>query len=89
MWFSLSDEGVEDAIYDSYEMRRSMGLDFALEQVPDATTLLAFRHLLEEPLDPSSSGSGCSHDWTRFGGSPAGGLGGVPPHLTAERDTGL
>jgi len=47
-WFSLSDEGVEDAIYDSYAMRRFMGLDFAAEQVPDATTLLHFRHLLEE-----------------------------------------
>ncbi len=42
------DEGVEDAIYDSYAMRRFMGLDFAVEQVPDATTLLHFRHLLEE-----------------------------------------
>ncbi len=47
-WFSLSDEGVEDAIYDSYAMRRFMGLDFAVEQVPDATTLLHFRHLLEK-----------------------------------------
>ena len=47
-WFSLSDEGVEDAIYDSYAMRRFLGLDFAVEQVPDATTLLHFRHLLEE-----------------------------------------
>lgn len=47
VWFSLSDEGVEDAIYDSYAMRRFMGLDFTLEQVPDATTLLHFRHLLE------------------------------------------
>jgi IS5 family transposase len=48
VWFSLSDEGVEDAIYDSYAMRRFMGLDFAIEQVPDATTLLHFRHLLEK-----------------------------------------
>ena len=47
VWFNLSDEGVEDAIYDSYAMRRFMGLDFAVEQVPDATTLLHFRHLLE------------------------------------------
>ncbi|MGL5824620.1 MAG: IS5 family transposase [Nocardioides sp.] len=47
-WFSLSDEGVEDAIYDSYAMRRFMRLDFAVEQVPDATTLLGFRHLMEE-----------------------------------------
>jgi IS5 family transposase len=48
VWFSLSDEGVEDAIYDSYAMRRFLGLDFAVEQVADATTLLHFRHLLEE-----------------------------------------
>ena len=48
VWFSLSDEGVEDAIYDSYAMRRFMKLDFAVEQVPDATTLLHFRHLMEE-----------------------------------------
>ena len=48
VWFWLSDEGVEDAIYDSYAMRRFMGMDFAVEQVPDATTLLNFRHLLEE-----------------------------------------
>ena len=47
-WFSLSDEGVEDAIYDSYAMRRFLGLDFTVEQVPDATTLLHFRHLLEK-----------------------------------------
>ena len=47
LWFGLSDEGVEDAVYDSYAMRRFLGLDFAVEQVPDATTLLHFRHLLE------------------------------------------
>lgn len=44
----MSDEGVEEAIYDSYAMRRFMGRDFAAEQVPDATTLLHFRHLLEQ-----------------------------------------
>ena len=48
VWFSLSDEGAEDAIYDSYAMRGFMGLDFAVEQVPDATTLLHFRHLIEK-----------------------------------------
>lgn len=47
-WFTLSDEGIEDAIYDSYAMRTFMGLDFLTEQVPDATTLLHFRHLLEK-----------------------------------------
>ena len=48
VWFNLSDEGVEDAIYDSYAFRKFMGVDFVEEQVPDATTLLKFRHLLEE-----------------------------------------
>ena len=46
-WFSLSDEGVEDAIYDSYAMRKFMGINFFEQDVPDATTLLHFRHLLE------------------------------------------
>ena len=48
IWFNLSDEGLEDAIYDSYAMRNFVGLNFLEEQVPDATTLLKFRHLLEE-----------------------------------------
>lgn len=47
IWFNLSDVGIEDAIYDSYAMRRFMKMDFSTEQVPDATTLLKFRHLLE------------------------------------------
>ena len=47
-WFNLSDEGVEDAIYDSYAMRKFMGINFLEQDVPDATTLLHFRHLLEE-----------------------------------------
>ena len=48
IWINLSDVGVEDAIYDSYGMRKFMGLDFMTESVPDATTLLKFKHLLEE-----------------------------------------
>ena len=47
-WFNLSDEGIEDAVYDSYAFRKFMGIDFNNEQVPDATTLLKFRHLLEK-----------------------------------------
>jgi IS5 family transposase len=47
-WFALSDEGIEDAIYDSYALRYFMKIDFLKEQVPDATTLLNFRHLLEK-----------------------------------------
>lgn len=47
-WFNLSDEGIEDAIYDSYAMKTFMHLNFYKQQVPDATALLHFRHLLEE-----------------------------------------
>lgn len=48
IWFNLSDEGIEDAVYDSYAMRSFLGINFLMEQVPDATTLLKFRHLIEE-----------------------------------------
>lgn len=48
IWFNLSDVAIEDAIYDSYAMRAFMRIDFTQEQVPDATTLLKFRHLLEK-----------------------------------------
>ena len=48
IWFNLSDEGIEDAVYDSYAMRSFLGINFLMEQVPDATTLLKFRHLIEK-----------------------------------------
>jgi len=46
--FGLSDEGIEDAIYDSQAIRRFVGIDLGREAAPDATTLLKFRRLLEE-----------------------------------------
>ena len=46
IWFNLSDEAVEDGIYDSYAMRSFMGLNFMEEQAPDSTTLVKFRKLL-------------------------------------------
>lgn len=48
IWFNLSDEATEDTIYDSFAMRKFMHIDFITTQVPDATTLLKFRHLLEK-----------------------------------------
>lgn len=48
-WFSLSDKGVEDAVYDSYSMRSFVGVDLSgSARVPDATTLCRFRSLLAE-----------------------------------------
>jgi IS5 family transposase len=46
-WYALADEALEDAIYDSQAMRTFAGIDLSVEAVPDATTLLHFRHLLE------------------------------------------
>ena len=48
IWFNLSDPATEDAIYDSYAMRKFAGIDFMPEAVPDETMLCKFRHLLEE-----------------------------------------
>lgn len=45
--FGLSDEGTEDAIYDSQAIRGFVRIDLAREAAPDATTLLKFRRLLE------------------------------------------
>lgn len=47
-WYRLSGPGVEDVVYDSYAMRSFLRVDFISEQVPDATTLLRFRHILTE-----------------------------------------
>lgn len=46
-WFGLADEALEDAVYDSQALRGFLGLDLGRAAVPDATTLLKFRHLLE------------------------------------------
>jgi IS5 family transposase len=46
-WYGLADEAIEDAIYDSQAMRGFARIDLAADGVPDATTLLKFRRLLE------------------------------------------
>jgi IS5 family transposase len=47
-WFNLSDEACEDALYDVPVFREFCRIDLGRERAPDATTLLKFRHLLEE-----------------------------------------
>lgn len=47
-WYGLSDPGMEDALYDSESMRRFAGIDLVSDPVPDETTILNFRHYLEE-----------------------------------------
>ena len=47
-WFNLADEACEDAMYDIAVFREFCGFDLGRERIADATTLLKFRHLLEE-----------------------------------------
>lgn len=46
-WYGLADEALEDALYDSQALRDFVGIDLSRESVPDATTLLKFRRLLQ------------------------------------------
>jgi len=48
LWFDLSDPAVEETLYDSRAMRAFVGIDLGREPVPDETTVMRFRHLLEE-----------------------------------------
>ena len=47
-WFNLADLACEEALYDSASLRRFVGIDLGREPVPDATTLLKFRKLLND-----------------------------------------
>ena len=44
-WYGLADEALEDALYDSQALRGFASIDLT---VPDATTVMNFRHWLEE-----------------------------------------
>jgi IS5 family transposase len=47
-WYSLSDPAMEDALIELPTMRRFAGIDMLSDRIPDETTILAFRHLLEK-----------------------------------------
>ena len=46
-WFNLSDPGMEEALYDTPMFREFAGLDAGEDHLPDESTILRFRHLLE------------------------------------------
>ena len=46
-WFALSDPAMEEALYEIASLRSFAGLKLS-EAIPDETTILNFRHLLEE-----------------------------------------
>lgn len=47
-WYSLSDPAMEDALIEAPTMRRFAAIDLVSERIPDETTILAFRRLLEK-----------------------------------------
>jgi IS5 family transposase len=46
-WYALSDPMAEESLYDSEAMRRFAGIELGDDRIPDETTILNFRHLLE------------------------------------------
>ena len=46
-WYNLSDPSAEEALYDIQSMRAFAGLELGRDAIPDETTILNFRHLLE------------------------------------------
>ena len=46
-WFNLSDPAMEEALYDMPLFQQFAGLDPATSRLPDESTILRFRHLLE------------------------------------------
>lgn len=47
-WFNLSDPAMEEALYDMELFRQFVRLDSGIERLPDESTILRFRHLLEQ-----------------------------------------
>ena len=47
-WYGLSDPAMEDALYDIESMRQFADIDIETDVIPDETTILNFRHLLEK-----------------------------------------
>jgi len=47
-WYDLSDPAMEDALIEVPTMRRFAGIDLISDRIPDETTILGFRHLLEK-----------------------------------------
>jgi IS5 family transposase len=46
--YSLSDPAMQEALIEVPTMRRFAGIDLISDRIPDETTILTFRHLLEK-----------------------------------------
>jgi transposase, IS5 family len=47
-WYNLSDPGMEDAIHDRVSFQKFLDIDVLWDSIPDETTILKFRHFMEE-----------------------------------------
>lgn len=47
-WFGLADEATEDAVIETPILRQFVGIDLMRESVPDETTILNFRRMIEK-----------------------------------------
>jgi len=47
-WYNLGDLAMEEAIYDRLSFQKFLNIDLMLDPIPDETTILNFRRLLEE-----------------------------------------
>lgn len=47
-WYDLTNPAMEDALIEVPTMRRFAGIELISDCIPDETTILAFRHLLEK-----------------------------------------
>jgi IS5 family transposase len=48
LWYNLSDELIEDHIYDRASFQQFLDIDITTENIPDATTLCRFRKHLND-----------------------------------------
>jgi IS5 family transposase len=68
-WYQLSDPGAEEALYDIQSMRAFAGLELGRDAIPDETTILNFRHLLERhELTKALFEGHCHTNWSDKGG---------------------
>jgi len=66
-WYALSDPAMEDALYEIESMRRFAGIELNENAIPDETTILKFRRLLEQHHLTASMLEGVNHHLSQHG----------------------
>ena len=53
--YNLSDPATEEEIYDRITFQKFLDIDINNDQIPDESTILRFRHFLEENKTPTEN----------------------------------